>query len=250
MFYSSLPQPICLNPFGTGQCLSTEVPDWTVPSSIVSIPLEQGSVFRRTTCIASGRVWAVSIPLEQGSVFRQRDLELPEKTLTCLNPFGTGQCLSTYKRAGNLKRLLVSIPLEQGSVFRQIFTIWEASRLKSLNPFGTGQCLSTGELGWNWTAYKGLNPFGTGQCLSTVVSTHGWACENWSQSLWNRAVSFDCSGVLKPCGTRLARATFQLFPRLRELGLDLIKCCTNFNILFTYQAVENRGDFTRVFRFY
>ena len=71
-----------------------------------------------------------------------------------------------------------------------------------------------------------------------------------SQSLWNRAVSFDCSGVLKPCGTRLARATFQLFPRLRELGLDLIKYCTIFNILFTYQAVENGRDFTRVFRFY
>ena len=72
----------------------------------------------------------------------------------------------------------------------------------------------------------------------------------WSQSLWNRAVSSDCSGILKPCGTRLTRAISQLFPRLRELGLDLIKCCTNFNILFTYQAVENRGDFTRVFRFY
>lgn len=71
-----------------------------------------------------------------------------------------------------------------------------------------------------------------------------------SQSLWNRAVSSDCSGILKPCGTRLTRATSQLFPRLRELGLDLIKCCTSFNILFTYQAVENGRDFTRVFRFY
>ena len=71
-----------------------------------------------------------------------------------------------------------------------------------------------------------------------------------SQSLWNRAVSSDCSGILKPCGTRLTRATSQLFPRLRELGLDLIKCCTIFNILFTYQAVENGRDFTRVFRFY
>lgn len=71
-----------------------------------------------------------------------------------------------------------------------------------------------------------------------------------SQSLWNRAVSSDCSGILKPCGTRLTRATSQLFPRLRELGLDLIKYCTIFNILFTYQAVENGRDFTRVFRFY
>ena len=45
-----------------------------------------------------------------------------------------------------------------------------------------------------------------------------------SQSLWNRAVSYDSSGVIKPCATRLAEATSQLFPRLRELGLDLVKC--------------------------
>ena len=45
-----------------------------------------------------------------------------------------------------------------------------------------------------------------------------------SQSLWNRAVSYDRSGVIKPCATRLTEATSQLFPRLRELGLNLIKC--------------------------
>ena len=44
-----------------------------------------------------------------------------------------------------------------------------------------------------------------------------------SQSLWNRAVSYDSSGVIKPCATRLTEATSQLFPRLRELGLDLAK---------------------------
>ena len=165
MFYSSLPQPICLNPFGTGQCLSTEVPDWTVPSSIVSIPLEQGSVFRRTTCIASGRVWAVSIPLEQGSVFRLRQRWECSCRRNRLNPFGTGQCLSTFKRGEikwqyasqslwnravsfdhprgrELRSIPVSIPLEQGSVFR----------------------------------------------LELIVLLHQ---HQRSQSLWNRAVSFD-----------------------------------------------------------
>ena len=83
-----------------------------------------------------------------------------------------------------------------------------------------------------------------------LINNDGMQWIDLSQSLWNRAVSSDCSGILKPCGTRLTRATSQLFPRLRELGLDLIKYCTIFNILFTYQAVENRGDFTRVFRFY
>ena len=215
-----------LNPFGTGQCLSTEKCFIHLyHNQYVSIPLEQGSVFRRTTCIASGRVWAVSIPLEQGSVFRQRDLELPEKTLTCLNPFGTGQCLSTYKRAGNLKRLLVSIPLEQGSVFRHKWNIYGVRRGIVSIPLEQGSV---------FRQVKKVDNVPVGM----------------SQSLWNRAVSFDCSGVLKPCGTRLARATFQLFPRLRELGLDLIKYCTIFNILFTYQAVENGRDFTRVFRFY
>ena len=34
---------------------------------------------------------------------------------------------------------------------------------------------------------------------------------DWSQSLWNRAMSFDCSGVLEPCVARLPRATSQLF---------------------------------------
>ena len=34
---------------------------------------------------------------------------------------------------------------------------------------------------------------------------------NLSQSLWNRAMSFDCSGVLEPCVARLPRATSQLF---------------------------------------
>ena len=93
----------------------------------------------------------------------------------------------------------------------------------------------------------GLNPFGTGQCLTTkqplnisaqrlsqslwnrAVSYDGERCSTYgeeaqSQSLWNRAVSYDCSGVIKPCATRLTEATSQLFPRLRELGLGLVKC--------------------------
>ena len=59
----------------------------------------------------------------------------------------------------------VSIPLEQGSVLRL------ASKL------GEGESL-------------GLNPFGTGQCLTTQINLNTvWYCS--SQSLWNRAVSYD-----------------------------------------------------------
>ena len=38
----------------------------------VSIPLEQGSVFRRKLIVTGGWLYMVSIPLEQGSVFRQK----------------------------------------------------------------------------------------------------------------------------------------------------------------------------------
>ncbi len=92
----------------------------------------------------------------------------------------------------------VSIPLEQGSVLRRVDVGLVHSLISSLNPFGTGQCLTTDYL-------------------------EAERNENLSQSLWNRAVSYDCSGVIKPCATRPAEATSQLFPRLRELGLDLAK---------------------------
>ena len=84
-----------LNPFGTGQCLPTGVDRlttsasklsqslWnravssdkgTIPQIIgsygVSIPLEQGSVFRLIHGSTPQKQMLVSIPLEQGSVFR------------------------------------------------------------------------------------------------------------------------------------------------------------------------------------
>ena len=88
------------------------------PLALVSIPLEQGNVFRPRTCHDSYLVVTVSIPLEQGNVFRHAicwkwtrqcmsqslwnramsfDLILRMKYIivNCLNPFGTGQCLST-----------------------------------------------------------------------------------------------------------------------------------------------------------
>ena len=58
-----------LNPFGTGQCLSTDVKYTNTGLLFVSIPLEQGNVFRRKRRITTKRN-SVSIPLEQGNVFR------------------------------------------------------------------------------------------------------------------------------------------------------------------------------------
>ena len=63
--------------------------------AVVSIPLEQGRVFRRVTMNAIETLEQVSIPLEQGRVFRH----CPKCSISicrkCLNPFGTGQSLST-----------------------------------------------------------------------------------------------------------------------------------------------------------
>ncbi len=78
--------------------------------------------------------------------------------------------------------------MEQGNVFRLIMA---RSNVKfgGLNPFGTGQCLSTYCTSYIGD-YHGLNPFGTGQCLSTKILRD--IDQLWkSQSLWNRAMSFD-----------------------------------------------------------
>ena len=65
----------CLNPFRTGRCLSTFrnlYIDANYPK--VSIPFEQGDVFRPTATTASIESASVSIPFEQGDVFRRRQL--------------------------------------------------------------------------------------------------------------------------------------------------------------------------------
>ena len=47
-----------------------------------------------------------------------------------------------------------------------------------------------------------LNPFGTGQCLSTWIRTFDCICNSRSQSLWNRAMSFDELIVKKQLRTK------------------------------------------------
>ena len=120
-----------------------------------------------------------------------------------------------------------------------------SNREESLNPFGTGQCLTTqrekaliyslSQSLWNRAVSYDLelsdkqrkgqlsqSLWNRAVSYDEITRTNGSASRK-SQSLWNRAVSYDCSGVIKPCATRLTEATSQLFPRLRELGLDLAK---------------------------
>ena len=58
-----------LNPFGTGQCLTTMNGLKIHTVYVVSIPLEQGSVLRLLSQLLLVS-YQVSIPLEQGSVLR------------------------------------------------------------------------------------------------------------------------------------------------------------------------------------
>ena len=173
------------------------------------------------TSSASKLMDIVSIPLEQGSVLRRKESAQKTQEKLSLNPFGTGQCLTTAKD-------------------KQM-----SNREESLNPFGTGQCLTTqrekaliyslSQSLWNRAVSYDLelsdkqrkgqlsqSLWNRAVSYDEITRTNGSASRK-SQSLWNRAVSYDCSGVIKPCATRLTEATSQLFPRLRELGLDLAK---------------------------
>ena len=61
---------ISFNPFGAGRCLSTAYAKAILNfKNKVSIPLEQGGVFRRSDRYVQA-AQEVSIPLEQGGVFR------------------------------------------------------------------------------------------------------------------------------------------------------------------------------------
>ena len=110
----------------------------------VSIPLEQGGVFRRFEQPCSKET-KVSIPLEQGGVFRLM-YALKVKNQNSLNPFGTGRGLSTRKK--------ITMPEK----------IW------GLNPFGTGRGLSTVDLRFIYKIQKVSIPLEQGG----VFRLQGW----------------------------------------------------------------------------
>ena len=88
-------------------------------------------------------------------------------TVQGLNPFGTGQCLSTYNsQRYRHQHQRVSIPLEQGNVFRSLFVYL---------PLGVVQSQSL----WNRAMSFDLK------------SKPSRKINHVSQSLWNRAMSFD-----------------------------------------------------------
>ena len=116
--YNGLQKINCLNPFGTGQCLSTHTGNWIAFGRKCLNPFGTGQCLSTEPKEIAINSTSVSIPLEQGSVFRPNEIST-HPNLISLNPFGTGQCLSTVGiNSCSIRSNVVSIPLEQGSVFR------------------------------------------------------------------------------------------------------------------------------------
>ena len=110
---------VSLNPFGTGQCLST-ISTWFIENlTPVSIPLEQGSVFRLL-------ISAISLTPEVSQSLWNRAVSFDITNCGRLGQKKTSQSL--WNRAVSFDKVAiiwliaqsVSIPLEQGSVFRQL----------------------------------------------------------------------------------------------------------------------------------
>ena len=103
-----------------------------------------------------------------------------------LNPFGTGQCLSTY----------IKSELKEGTKSQ---SLW--NRAMSFD------IVKQGNIPVGYRSQSLWNRAMSFDTVKEIIKVVG----NESQSLWNRAMSFDCSGVLEPCVARLPRATSQLF---------------------------------------
>ena len=144
---------ICLNPFRAGRCLSTERRgDKTVLCSRLN-PFRAGRCLSTDDVLNMRTHFRVSIPFEQGDVFRPRNGDSSESIGLCLNPFRAGRCLSTKKERQLQMLENVSIPFEQGDVFRLWFNSLSEALDCRLNPFRAGRCLSTKE-DQSWSDFK------------------------------------------------------------------------------------------------
>ena len=130
-----------LNPFGTGQCLSTYQSRVSLPANGLSQSLWNRAMSFDEVMSVLKDIALVSIPLEQGNVFRP---------LNAFDNIRIAVSQSLWNRAMSFDARnsivsiheFVSIPLEQGNVFRHLSCL-NFNIFKRLNPFGTGQCLST-----------------------------------------------------------------------------------------------------------
>ncbi len=149
--------------------------------NIVSIPLEQGNVFRRIAVVlfadtkASQSLWNRAMSSDLERVVDNANFK------ACLNPFGTGQCLPTVKDKVNYKDPVLSQSLWNRAMSSDHLLLRSYYVKICLNPFGTGQCLPTSRMERTLAKRLRLNPFGTGQCLPTINQRP----INWSRGSLN-----------------------------------------------------------------
>ena len=154
----------------------------------VSIPFDQGNVFRQPSRHSCSSPKSVSIPFDQGNVFRRLDRYLGEtKTVKSQSLSIRAMSFDTYSKT-TYKTRHVSIPFEQGDVFRprkqlRAQVILSQSLSNRAMFFDSVDSLARTTVGC-------LNPFRTGRCFSTfaVMTKDGLPM---SQSLSNRAMFFD-----------------------------------------------------------
>ena len=132
----------------------------------VSIPFDQGNVFRQPSRHSCSSPKSVSIPFDQGNVFRRLDRYLGEtKTVKSQSLSIRAMSFDTYSKTTYETRR-VSIPFDQGYVFRHIDA---TAHLK----LGTSQSLSNRAMSFDLSEEE----------INKVITE--------SQSLSSRAMSFD-----------------------------------------------------------
>ena len=85
----------------------------------------------------------VSIPFEQGDVFRQNGKADNILTGKSLNPFRAGRCLSTRRQTSRLNDEEGLNPFRAGRCLSTYYLHNGKKWAFSLNPFRAGRCLST-----------------------------------------------------------------------------------------------------------
>ena len=111
-------QNLRLNPFGTGQCLTTSISEIMFSSTFRLNPFGTGQCLTTYRYLFHSQLIYLSQSLWNRAMSYDIIFILYLNALRGLNPFGTGQCLTTWFGRPNSSRCWVSIPLEQGNVLR------------------------------------------------------------------------------------------------------------------------------------
>ena len=134
------------NPFSSGQVFRQNNQRNIPRRNNVSIPLEQGGVFRLIHANYKDAFMRLN-PFRTGRVFRRVPRPLKGEVVGVSIPLERGRVFRHMTNYMNILNLLVSIPLEQGRVFRHVIKNALGFNNNSFNPFGTGRGLSTCQFG-------------------------------------------------------------------------------------------------------